>query len=232
MKKYIFFDLDGTLTESASGIISSARYALKKMGIEDTDPEKEKAFIGPPLSVGFRELYGLTGEDIETAIRYHREYYNAGAYKDAPLYHGIEETLEKLQGEGRLLFIVTSKPIYLAEKVAAHFQLERFISEVVGPDAEKKSAGKAELIRKAAECVVRSFGEGALTEEEVLRDTVMVGDRLYDIEAAKEVGIPSVGVLYGYGSREELVQAGADELAEHPGDIPAILRRLDQSGLK
>ena len=223
MYKYVFLDLDGTITESAPGILSSARYALGKLGIPSGDAEKERAFIGPPLTVGFRELYGLEGETLALAIRYDREYYIAGAYKDAPLYAGIEETLQALHDDGKLLFIVTSKPKYIAEKVAAHFRLERFLSGVIGPDGEKNQSGKEELIEEAATQVIGLLEEKGMAEsltlQDVYREAVMIGDRRYDMEAAKKLGLLAIGALYGYGSREELLEAGADHIAERPEDI-------------
>ena len=105
MKKYIFLDLDGTITESAGAILSSAEHALKKLGIVDDDPEKKRAFIGPPLTVGFMELYGLSGEELTQAVKYYREFYVGGCYKDAPLYEGMEETLMKLREEDSQLKI-------------------------------------------------------------------------------------------------------------------------------
>ena len=238
MKKYIFLDLDGTITESAGAILSSAAYALKTLGIEDDDPEKKRAFIGPPLTVGFGELYGLSGERLAEGIRLYREYYVNGGYKDAPLYDGIEETLMKLRDEGRILMMVTSKPKYIAQLVADYHGMERYLSAVIGPVEEKTKAGKEDLIETAAREVIRLLktdifsaqgnetvqGEdGNLTVSDIYKDAVMIGDRKYDMEAAKHLGLTAIGALYGYGTREELLQAGADHIAETPKDIPAFL---------
>ncbi|MBR6173887.1 MAG: HAD hydrolase-like protein [Eubacterium sp.] len=219
MKKYIFLDLDGTVTESAGAILTSAAYALKKLGIEDDDPEKKRAFIGPPLTVGFGELYGLSGEALEQAIRYYREYYVGGGYKDAPLYDGVEETLVRLRNEGRILMIVTSKPKYIAQMVADYHGMERYIHAVIGPVEEKTKANKEDLIEEAAKEVILLLQDDSLTVSDIYRDAIMVGDRRYDMEAAKNLGLLAVGALYGYGTREELLQAGADHIAEKPEDI-------------
>ena len=242
MKKYIFLDLDGTITESAGAILSSAAYALKKLGIEDEDPEKKRAFIGPPLTVGFGELYGLSGDQLAEGIRLYREFYVNGGYKDAPLYDGIEETLMKLRDEGRILMMVTSKPKYIAQLVADYHGMERYLSAVIGPVEEKTKAGKEDLIETAAREVIRMLedqsaapgektGESKaeqtavsddgklLTVSDIYRDAVMIGDRKYDMEAAKKLGLTAIGALYGYGTREELLQAGADFIAEKPKDI-------------
>ncbi len=219
MKKYIFLDLDGTITESAGAILTSAAYALKQLGIVDEDPEKKRAFIGPPLTVGFSELYGLSGETLTRAIRYYREYYVGGGYKDAPLYDGIEETLLRLKEEGRILMIVTSKPKYIARMVADHHGMDRYLSAVIGPVEEKTKAGKEDLIETAAQEVIRILGDDSLTVSDIYRDAAMVGDRKFDMEAAKNLGLLAIGALYGYGTREELEQAGADHIAEKPEDI-------------
>ena len=228
MKKYIFLDLDGTITESAGAILSSAAYALKKLGIEDEDPEKKRAFIGPPLTVGFGELYGLSGDQLAEGIRLYREFYVNGGYKDAPLYDGIEETLMKLRDEGRILMMVTSKPKYIAQLVADYHGMERYLSAVIGPVEEKTKAGKEDLIETAAREVIRMIEaeqtavqdkRELLTVSDIYREAVMIGDRKYDMEAAKKLGLTAVGALYGYGTREELLQAGADHIAEKPEDI-------------
>ena len=223
MIKYVFLDLDGTITESAGAILSSVAYALNRLGIADVDPEKKRAFIGPPLAVGFREIYGLSGETLTKAIRLYREFYVNGGYKDAPLYEGIEETLLRLKNEGRILMIVTSKPKYIARLVADHHRLERFFSAVIGPVEEKVKAGKEELIETAAREVIRQLGDPTLTVEEIYRDAAMVGDRKYDMEAAVKLGLKAIGALYGYGTREELLLAGADHIAEKPVDIMEYL---------
>ena len=225
-KKYIFLDLDGTITESAGAILSSAEHALKKLGIVDDDPEKKRAFIGPPLTVGFMELYGLSGEALTQAIKYYREFYVGGCYKDAPLYEGMEETLMKLREEGRILMIVTSKPKYIAQLVADHHRLERFFSAVIGPVEEKAKSGKEDLIETAAREVIRQIGDERLTVSDIYREAVMIGDRKYDMEAARNLGLTSIGALYGYGTREELQQAGADYIVEKPCDILQVLQSL------
>ncbi len=228
MKKYIFLDLDGTITESAGAILSSAAYALRTLGIEDEDPQKKRAFIGPPLTVGFGELYGLSGETLTEAIRLYREYYVGGGYKDSPLYDGVEDALLQLCGEGRILMMVTSKPKYIAQLVADHHGMERYLSAVIGPVEEKVKAGKEDLIETAAKEVIRQLGDDTLSVSDIYRDAVMIGDRKYDMEAAKHLGLTAIGALYGYGTREELQQAGADYIAETPGEIPGFLALEDQ----
>ena len=227
MRKYVFLDLDGTITESAVAILSSAEYALKQLGIEDDDPEKKRAFIGPPLTVGFGELYGLSGEKLEQAIKLYREYYVGGGYKDSPLYDGIEETLLKLKNEGRILMMVTSKPKYIAQLVAEYHGMEKYLSAVIGPVEEKTKAGKEDLIEEAAKEVIHIQKDPSLTVEDIYLDAVMVGDRRYDMEAAKKLGLLAIGALYGYGTREELDEAGADYIAEKPEDIATYIYKVE-----
>ncbi len=223
MKKYIFQDLDGTITDSAAAILTSAAYALNQLGINDEDPEKKRAFIGPPLTLGFGELYGLSGETLKEAIRLYREYYVGGGYKDAPIYDGIEEVLLRLRDEGRILMIVTSKPKHIAQMVADYHKMERYLSAVIGPVDEKTKAGKEDLIETAAKEVIRQLGDDTLTVSDIYRDAVMIGDRKYDMEAARNLGLMAIGALYGYGTREELQLAGADYIAETPAEIAGFL---------
>ncbi|HCA21580.1 MAG TPA: phosphoglycolate phosphatase [Lachnospiraceae bacterium] len=209
--KYIFFDLDGTVTQSEFGIIRSARVALKKMGI-DTSSESDKdmlKFIGPPLYNSFHDFYGMNEEDSLKAVQYYREYYEAGGLFDAPLYDGIKEVIETLSESGRDVFIVTSKPGVIAERIVEHFGLSDSIISVIGPDKSEKSPKKKALIERA-------MNENDITDKSAV---VMIGDRMYDIEGANEVGVDSIGVLYGYGSREELEEAGATYIAPNPRDI-------------
>lgn len=173
--------------------------------------------------MGFGELYGLSGDTLTEAIRLYREYYVGGGYKDAPLYDGIEKTLMRLREEGMLLMIVTSKPKHIAQLVADHHSMERYISAVIGPVEEKTKAGKEDLIETAAKEVISQLGDESLTVSDIYLDAVMVGDRKYDMEAAKKLGLTAIGALYGYGTREELQVAGADYIAETPEDIAGFL---------
>ena len=213
MKRYshIFFDLDGTLTQSEFGIIKSAQYALSKMGVDvgDDDYSEILRFIGPPLYNSFHDFYGMSDEDAMQAVKYYREYYEVSGLFDAPLYDGIEELTEKLHGAGKKLFVVTSKPAVTAKRIIDHYGLDDRFSDVIGPDKFEKSPDKKMLI------------ERAISENDIVdkASVIMVGDRFYDIVGANEAGVDSIGVLYGYGNREELEEAGATFIAETPGDI-------------
>ncbi|SMC31316.1 phosphoglycolate phosphatase [Oscillospiraceae bacterium] len=208
MYDLVLFDLDGTLTQSEFGIFSSVQYALEKFGIHETDPKNLRRFIGPPLYVSFSEFYGLTGDDGELAVKYYREVYEKDGYKEAPVYDGIKDTLKALKAKGKRLMVVTSKPQEMADRVVENVGVAEFFDAVVGPGREMLSPSKTDLINKALK-LAGSDG----------KDAVMVGDRKFDIEGANGAGIDSVGVLYGYGSREELETAGSTYIVDTPAQI-------------
>ncbi len=213
MYRYVCFDLDGTLTMSEFGVVRSVEYALNRMGIEEPDKSKLLRFIGPPLYVSFPDYYGLNEADTETAIEYFREIYDNEGYKESPLYDGIKEVLSALKDAGRHIFIVTSKPLPMALKVAENTGLDKYIDAIIGPDGEMKDASKSALLKRAIE----------RTEDGNIGNMIMIGDRCYDIDGANEVGMDSVGAVYGYGSREELTRSGATYLADTPADILSFI---------
>ena len=215
MYSYIFFDLDGTLTQSEFGILEGAKRALTHFGVDCSDTEKLKKFIGPPLYVSFRDNYGFSDEDTKEAIRIYREYYTEKGVYQAPLYDGILDLLSDLKKEGRKIMMTTSKPLQMAITVAKNNEIFDLFDGIIGPGLDEKDSDKAVLIRRAMESL-------SLKEDD-RKGIVMVGDRFYDIEGAKKVGIDSIGVLYGYGSKEELTKAGATHLAE---DVSALRKLL------
>ncbi|MBR1816236.1 MAG: HAD-IA family hydrolase [Lachnospiraceae bacterium] len=209
--EYIFFDLDGTITQSEFGIIRSARVALEKMGVDSSSESDDdmKKFIGPPLYNSFHDFYNMSEEDAEKAVKYYREYYEVDGLFDAPLYDGIKELIYKLYDEGKKLFVVTSKPAEIAKRIIEHFELDNKFIDVIGPDRSEKSPSKKELI------------ERAINENDIAYKSkvIMIGDRKYDIEGANAAGVDSIGALYGYGSYEELKTAGATYIVKKPEDI-------------
>ncbi|MBO4864838.1 MAG: HAD hydrolase-like protein [Eubacterium sp.] len=212
MYKYLFFDLDGTLTQSEFGIINSITYALEQMGIKVADRESVKRFIGPPLIKALKEFYQMNDEDADKAAKIYRERYSGGEMFNAPLYPGIEDVVKTLHENGFKLYVVTSKPTVYAKKIVEHFNILQFFENVIGPELGDKSYSKDELVAAAIK-------EAAGDNEINLADYVMIGDRFYDIDGANANSIDSIGVLYGYGKRDELEKAGATHIAETAEDI-------------
>ena len=221
--KYIFFDLDGTLTQSEFGIMAAAVRALNHFGIETPSKEILKKFIGPPLYVSFHDFYGLNDEDSEEAIRIYREYYVREGVYQAPLYDGIKDMLELLKATGCTLMITTSKPETMAVTVAKNDGIFKYFDGIIGPALDEHDPNKAVLIRRALKALgfINDISEQA--DKEVLSECLMIGDRFYDIEAAGEVGIDSIGVLYGYGNEVELKEAGATYIVDGVSDIIGVI---------
>ncbi len=222
MKGYdtFFFDLDGTITDSAPGITNSVVYALKKYGIEEKDYVKLCKFIGPPLTVSFQELYGFSREQSQEAVKYYREYYADKGIFENSVYDGFEEVAGKLKKSGKRLVVATSKPEPFARKIIDYFALTPYFDYVAGMELDGGRGTKTEVIRYALrECGIKD------------KTTVlMVGDREHDVIGAREAGIDCLGVLYGFGTREELEKAGAMYIAESVEDIlhPEKLRAAAQ----
>jgi phosphoglycolate phosphatase len=210
---YILFDLDGTLTDPKEGITKSIQYALHKMGIEVTDLDSLSKHIGPPLKEGFMEHWNMSEEEALKAVEAYREYFvPTGLYENA-VYEGIDELCEELLNQGMKLIVATSKPEIYAAVILKHFGLEKYFKDICGATLDGSRTKKGDVIRYALD-------KNKISNS----DTVaMVGDRLHDIIGAKENNIPAVGVLYGYGSIEELTEAGADYIAENLTELKAIL---------
>lgn len=211
MNHTIFFDLDGTLTDSAPGIIHSVQYALKKYGIEAEENDL-RSFIGPPLVHSFQERFGFDHDKALEAVTYYREYFTAGGMFENSVYPGVEEMLQKLKEDGLVLAVATSKPELFSKQILEHFALTQYFDFIGGAAMDESRATKVEVLSYA------------LQELQVdPAKAVMIGDRENDIEAASLLGTESIGVLYGYGSREELANAGAKVFADTPMDICRII---------
>ena len=210
--EHIFFDLDGTLTDPALGITNAIIYARKKWGLDPGKNEDYYKFIGPPMPKSFETYWGMSREESIRFLSYYREYYtDTGLFENAP-YPGMAETLQSLSDAGAKLYVATSKPTNMSVRILEKFDLEKYFVTISGSDPSQPDSTKADVIRAARD----KFGV------EMAR-AVMVGDRSYDVAGAHECAIPCVGVLYGYGSREELTAAGADYIAETVADLGRIL---------
>lgn len=214
--KKVFFDLDGTLTDSMPGITKGVQYALKRYGIQEDDLERLKPFVGPPLADSFQKYYNFSKKDAEDAVYVFREYYDVEGWKDNAPYDGVEDMLKALLDAGLKLYVATSKPEITAKRVLEYFHLDHYFTFVGGASLDEKLVNKDDVIRYV-------MAENEITEEEK-GSVLMVGDRLHDIEGAHKTGLKAVGVLYGYGSREELESCGADYLCSTPQEAADLLK--------
>ena len=204
----ILFDLDGTLTESGPGIMSSVRYALAKMGEPALDDEQLRRFIGPPLLDSFRDFCGFDPAEVAVAIAAYREYYATDGQYENSVYDGIPELLASLRTAGRTLAVATSKAEVYAASILEHFDLAGYFSTVVGSELDGRRTAKSDIISEALDRLGRPAS-----------GTVMIGDRSHDVRGAVTVGVGSIGVLWGYGDGAELTAAGADALAATPAEL-------------
>ena len=214
----LLFDLDGTLTDPFEGITNSIIYALSHFGITETDRNKLGSFIGPPLNYSFEEYYRMDRETALKAVTLYRKYYEKDGLYENKLYPDIAETLKTLKEEGYRLIVATSKPEIFAKKILDHFGILCYFDYVAGATFDLTRVDKADIIRYAIEeCKISDVSRA-----------IMTGDRKHDIIGAKENGMKSVGVLYGYGSKEELKAAGADYIISTPTELAALMHKLNK----
>jgi phosphoglycolate phosphatase len=214
MKKYrhIIFDLDGTLTDPGLGITNSIMYSLKKFEIESERSELYK-FIGPPLRESFSIYYGFDKAQAEQAVQYYREYFSEKGIYENELYPGIADLLSSLNHPGRKLYIATSKPQEYTLLILEHFGIVQFFDFISGSNMDGSMSAKSDLIDR----IIPHINTGELAE------TIMIGDRRYDIEGAKHHRIDSAAVLYGYGGRGELEAAQPTYLIESTAKLRTLL---------
>lgn len=218
MKKYLLFDLDGTLTDPKEGICTCVQYALSAFGIEEPDLDKLEPFIGPPLKDSFMEYYHFTGEQAEAAIEKYRERFADVGLFENEMYPGIPRMLRTLSARGMVLAVASSKPTVYVQRILEHFKIARYFKVVVGSELDGRRVNKDEVVREALR---RLFGDKPVDLEQVY----MIGDRCFDVEGARRAGIESVGVAYGYGSMEELKEAKADYIVRSVEELQAFLLR-------
>ena len=214
--EYILMDLDGTLTNSKEGITKCLQYALEYFGVQIDNLNSLEKYIGPPLEQTFREGFGFGKEQAEVAIDKYRERYVPKGMYENRLYAGMEDALQRLKESGKVLIVATSKPEKFAITILKHFGIDGYFDDICGADPSVNRNEKEEVIRYALE-------KHELTD---LSDVLMVGDRKYDVEGARECGLSCMGVLYGFGSREELEEAGAEYIAETVEDMVQLLISL------
>jgi phosphoglycolate phosphatase len=215
MIKYnaVIFDFDGTIADSAPGILNSVEYALHKYNIPVGDKSKLNFFIGPPLFVGFSKVYGIEGElNEKLTLAYRQRYVEKGIFESC-LYEGMVNLLEDAKKKGIKLAVASSKPAYYLEMAMKHLKVYDYFDTVVGSEPDNRDSCKTRLVNAALKNM-----------PEVKKDEcIMVGDRFYDIEGAHGAGIKCIGVLFGYGGEEELSKAGADFLVKDINELRAAI---------
>lgn len=212
MFDYLLFDLDGTLTDSQEGLFKSFQYALRHYGIEENDPDNLKRFIGPPAHFAFCEFYGFPEEKAIEAVWVFRERYEKIGIYENKLYDGVFDMLSKLKEKGKKMALATAKPQKSAEIVLDYFNITDFFDYCVGVSHSAKESSKSVVLEKAFSLLNAEKDK-----------TVMIGDRKFDILAAKDMGLKTIGVNYGYAPPNELKECGADFLVDSPEELLALL---------
>lgn len=213
--KYILFDLDGTITDSQDGIKNSVEYALSHFGIKVNNRSELNKYIGPPLRESFINFAGLSEENSFVAMEKYREYYGPKGIFENKLYDGIVELLDNLKNDGYYVVLATSKPWIYAEMILEHFDIKKYFDFVAGSELNGVRTNKSEVISYA----IDKFNVD-------IENAVMIGDRKHDILGGKANNIKTIGVLFGFGSRDELLSAGADYIVETPKDIYNLILNI------
>lgn len=210
MKKAILFDLDGTLTDSGDGIINCAAMTLERFGLPVPSREEMRVFVGPPLHETFVK-FGVPADRATEAVEIYRSrYIPIGAYENTP-YPGIEEMLKNLHVLGYRLYVATSKPEETSVKILEHFGLANYFTRICGAALDRSRISKESVIAYLLE----QTGEAA--------NMIMVGDTAFDVIGAKEHGIPTIGVAWGYGKVQDMIEAGAVSIAESVDQLYQML---------
>lgn len=210
MYKAIFFDLDGTLTESGEGITKSVQYALEKIGKPEEDLEKLKVFIGPPLMEQFMKYAGVDEATGRKAVEFYRERYEVkGIYENHP-YESVEEMLQELKRKGYILAVASSKPEYYVTQILDYFKLSSYFDVVVGSEMNGARTSKSEVIEEALKRINMS---------DKRNEVLMVGDKEHDVLGARAAGLDCVAVAYGYGTQEELTEANPLKIVDSVDEL-------------
>lgn len=217
MYRYLLFDLDGTITKSEEGIFNCIKYALDWAGIPYPEQPVFRSFIGPSLYDSFVREFGMDDAKAKEMVAKYRERYNVVGLFEAEVYDEVEDTLRSLKERGCVLSVATSKPTEPTLRILEKFDVRKYFDVVVGSNPDGTGSDKKNIISQVLESLKKDHD---LTEE-MIQDgqVVMIGDRRYDIEGGKACGLQTIGVLYGYGSREEFEAAGADHIVETPDEI-------------
>lgn len=210
MYKAIFFDLDGTLTESGEGITKSVQYALEKIGKPEEDLEKLKVFVGPPLMEQFMKYAGVDEATGRKAVEFYRERYEVkGIYENHP-YESVEEMLQELKRKGYILAVTSSKPEYYVTQILDYFKLSSYFDVAVGSEMNGARTSKSEVIEEALKRINMS---------DKRNEVLMVGDKEHDVLGARAAGLDCVAVAYGYGTQEELTEANPLKIVDSVDEL-------------
>lgn len=216
-RNVVFFDLDGTLTDPAEGITNCVAYALREMGRAIPGRKTLYRFIGPPLVYGFREWFGMSEEEALTATEKYRERFRGTGIFENKIYGGVKDMLKQLRSAGLRIYMATSKPTEFARRIAEHFGIDGYFEDIVGSGMnDHENGGKGVIIARA----LAVSGAGR-------EDVVMVGDRRYDAEGARQNGVAFIGVSYGYAEPGELEAAGAETVCATVDELRRILLEGD-----
>ena len=207
--KYYLFDFDGTLCDTTEGIFNSVIYSLKCFGIEETDMEKLRFFVGPPLFESYKTLYGVSDDDAKYLIEKYRERYRIKAAEESALYEGIREMLASLKARGKKIAIASSKPEIFVKEISDYHNITQYYDFISAEKLSNNHSSKEQLISTCLDF----FGNPPK------EDVLMIGDRFYDIDGAKAVGVDSAGAIYGFGTEDELRNAGATYILKSPDEI-------------
>ena len=214
MYQYLLFDLDRTLTNPKEGITKSVQYALRHFGIEVADPDTLTPYIGPPLIPSFMKFHGLTQDQALKALHVYRQRFESVGLFENEVLDGIPEMLGALKEKGKFVAVASSKPEIYVRKILEHFNLLQYFDEVVGASMDEKLSAKKDIIGEALRRVGKAPGE---------RNILMIGDRMHDVEGAKQCGLDNIGIYTGFAPEGELEEAGATYVFHTIGDMADFL---------
>lgn len=211
----IIFDLDGTIIESGKGIIDSFKYSFEKMGMEIPSMKELESYIGPPLDDTFNNKFNFSEEESKKALGYYREFYSQKGKYECEVYDGIFELIKELSKD-HTLAVGTSKIQDSAIDILEYFGLADCFTFIGGSAIDKSRNTKAKVIEHVLKHI----------KNYEIENTYMIGDRFYDIEGAKRHGLKTIGVEWGYGGKEELLEAGADYVVANTKELKTLINKF------
>lgn len=234
-KKYILFDLDGTVTDSREGITRCVEYALESFGIKENNMSELLNYIGPPLIESFQNFHGLNEKQALQAVDKYRERYRDTGIYENKLFDGMYDCIRQLKSEGKCIALATCKPEIFAKRIIEYFKLSEYFDVVAGSSLDSSRRYKNEVIEEAFSRLMNAKGYTDKDSEEykeilneMKADAVMVGDRKDDVEGAQKCHIESVGVRFGFANDNELENAGVDYIVDTPAELLELLQNSEQ----